>query len=166
MSKFLHYVEGDATYPQHHMGLGGRKIIAHGCNNISVWGGGFVLCVSERWPKAKQRYHEFCRLESPVELLGQVNFVEVEDQQLWIANMITQRGLISRTNPVPVDYSAIEKCLNQVALVAKNRDATVHMPRIGCGLGGGDWGEVEPLILKQLCDQGVHVYVYDLNPRY
>jgi hypothetical protein len=36
------------------------------------------------------------------------------------------------------------------------------MPRIGCGLAGGRWEEVEPLVIAQLTDYGVPVRVYDL----
>jgi hypothetical protein len=35
------------------------------------------------------------------------------------------------------------------------------MPRIGCGLAGGDWSRIEPLIEEQLCARGVQVTVYD-----
>jgi hypothetical protein len=35
------------------------------------------------------------------------------------------------------------------------------MPRIGCGLAGGRWERVEPLVRRALVAQGVHVTVYD-----
>lgn len=41
---------------------------------------------------------------------------------------------------------------------AKRLNASVHMPRIGCGLGGGTWEEVEPIIVRTLTDTQVHVY--------
>jgi hypothetical protein len=37
----------------------------------------------------------------------------------------------------------------------------VHAPRIGCGLGGGKWDQVEPLIQKMLGEVAVYVYDYD-----
>jgi hypothetical protein len=42
--------------------------------------------------------------------------------------------------------------------------ATVHMPRIGCGLAGGTWDRIEPLIQNRLIAAGVHVTPYDLAP--
>jgi hypothetical protein len=40
---------------------------------------------------------------------------------------------------------------------------SIHMPRIGCGLGGGDWSVVEEAILATLVDiYGLSVTVYDL----
>lgn len=37
------------------------------------------------------------------------------------------------------------------------------MPRIGCGLAGGQWEEIEPLIVSQLIEKGVAVTVYDFK---
>jgi hypothetical protein len=39
--------------------------------------------------------------------------------------------------------------------------ATVHMPRIGCGLAGGRWERIEPLIIASLCDRDIVATVYD-----
>ncbi len=39
--------------------------------------------------------------------------------------------------------------------------ASVHMPRIGCGLAGGRWPRVEPLIVERLVRRGIEVTVYD-----
>jgi len=41
--------------------------------------------------------------------------------------------------------------------------ASVHMPRIGCGLAGGRWDRIEPLIDTALCQRGVPVTVYDFD---
>lgn len=35
------------------------------------------------------------------------------------------------------------------------------MPRIGCGLAGGKWSRIEPLIANTLCARDVEVTVYD-----
>lgn len=37
------------------------------------------------------------------------------------------------------------------------------MPRIGCGLAGGTWDRIEPLIAHRLVEQGIPVTVYDLE---
>lgn len=48
-----------------------------------------------------------------------------------------------------------------MATKAAELDASVHMPRIGCGLAGGNWSRVEPLIMRRLAERGVAVTVYD-----
>jgi hypothetical protein len=36
------------------------------------------------------------------------------------------------------------------------------MPRIGCGLAGGNWDQIEPLLEEHLALAGFDVPVYDL----
>jgi hypothetical protein len=44
---------------------------------------------------------------------------------------------------------------------AKELSASVHIPRISCGLAGGTWDKIEPLIKTGLSDKHVDVTVYD-----
>ena len=37
---------------------------------------------------------------------------------------------------------------------------TVHMPKIGCGLAGGDWNRVENIIKNTFINSNIEVYVY------
>jgi O-acetyl-ADP-ribose deacetylase (regulator of RNase III) len=48
-----------------------------------------------------------------------------------------------------------------VAARAKKAGASIHMPRIGCGLGGGTWDMIEPILLETC--EGLEVTVYDLK---
>ena len=48
----------------------------------------------------------------------------------------------------PISYDAVEDGLNKVALKAKELNATVHMPRIGCGLAGGEWKIIKEIIFE------------------
>jgi O-acetyl-ADP-ribose deacetylase (regulator of RNase III) len=51
--------------------------------------------------------------------------------------------------------------LQKVAAKAKELQTSVHMPRIGCGLAGGEWSKVEPIIRETLSKAGIEVTVYD-----
>ncbi|MGW7597179.1 Appr-1-p processing protein [Streptomyces antimycoticus] len=93
--------------------------------------------------------------------LGAVRLVPV-NENLWVANMIGQHGIRRAGGRPPIRYEAIEEALGRLAEYTVNLKASVHMPRIGAGLAGGDWSRIEPLIEKQLCEQGVDVTVYDL----
>jgi O-acetyl-ADP-ribose deacetylase (regulator of RNase III) len=161
------YVTGDATRP-----IGdGPKIIAHVCNDEGKWGAGFVLAVSLRWPQAKRRYldwHSRCGWEGRPLPLGEAQFVAVDHDDAgnpqWVANVIGQRGIEtggrSRNDP-PIRYEALRDGLDKVAEFARDTDASVHMPRIGCGLAGGTWKMVGPIVERTLCERGVRVVVYD-----
>ena len=62
---------------------------------------------------------------------------------------------------VPVRYEAIDTALSRLAERATELGVSVHMPRIGCGLAGGKWSRVEPLVSERLVKRGVAVTVYD-----
>jgi hypothetical protein len=64
---------------------------------------------------------------------------------------------------VPIRYEAVETSLIKVAIEAKKIKASIHMPRIGCGLAGGRWKEIELIIQKVLLSQNLDVYVYDFE---
>ena len=75
--------------------------------------------------------------------------------------MVGQRGMRTGSKGVPVRYEAIDTALGTVADRAVELGASVHMPRIGCGLAGGKWSRVEPIIEGRLTGEGVPVTVYD-----
>lgn len=60
-------------------------------------------------------------------------------------------------------YEAIDAALGAVADRAAALDASVHMPRIGCGPAGGKWSRIEPLIEKRLTGRDLPVTVYDFG---
>src|SRR5437899_2936801 len=64
---------------------------------------------------------------------------------------------------LPRSDEAVAECLQKVAAKATELRVSIHMPRIGCGLAGGDWSRIEPLINEYLCDQGLSVTVYDFE---
>ncbi|WP_030855846.1 macro domain-containing protein [Streptomyces sp. NRRL S-37] len=151
------YVRGDATVPS----VKGVKVIAHVCNDIGGWGKGFVLAVSRRWPEPEAAYRAWHRDRAANDFaLGAVQLVQVE-RYVWVANMIGQRGTRTGSKGVPVRYEAIDTALARLADRATELDASVHMPRIGCGLAGGTWSRIEPLITERLVRRGIPVTVYD-----
>jgi O-acetyl-ADP-ribose deacetylase (regulator of RNase III) len=149
------FIKGDATLPQ----AEGPKIIAHVCNDLGVWGKGFVMAISARWQEPEQAYRQWCR-DGTDFTLGSVQLIQVESS-IWVANMVAQHGIRRAGGVPPIRYQAVEACLAKVGEHAGNLVASVHMPRIGCGLAGGTWEQIEPLILKTLCKAGVSVTVYD-----
>ena len=155
----IQYIKGDATNP-----IGdGNKIIIHCCNDCGKWGAGFVLALSKRWKDPEVQYRKWSRgyIFNPPYLLGEVQFVNVETDTV-VANMIGQHGVGSVNGSAPIRYPAIAKCLEKVAEVVKKYNCSIHAPRFGAGLAGGDWKIIEALIVKILCDRGIQVTIYDL----
>lgn len=153
----IKYIKGDATRPA----VSGNKIIVHVCNDIGGWGRGFVMALSARWKGPEQEYRNWFASKENF-ALGQVQLVQVEPD-IWVANMIGQRDTRAGADGTPpVRYEAIAGCLQKVAAFAKENNASVHMPRIGCGLAGGTWDKMEPVIAGQLSKNDIEVTVYDL----
>ncbi|OKJ05620.1 macro domain-containing protein [Kitasatospora sp. CB01950] len=158
MEQTITYLRGDATAPQGK----GVRIVAHVCNDLGGWGKGFVLALSRRWPEPEASYRRWHRERAGNDFgLGAVQLVQVEPY-LWVANMVGQRGMkTGRSTGVPVRYEAIDTALATLEGHARRLGASVHMPRIGCGLAGGRWERIEPLVTARLADQGIPVTVYD-----
>jgi O-acetyl-ADP-ribose deacetylase (regulator of RNase III) len=153
----LKYVIGDATTP---IGTG-KKLICHISNDIGGWGAGFVLALSKRWKEPEMAYRS---MKKELRVSGYVQFVEVEDD-IMVANMIAQHDvmpkLIDGVLTQPIRYYALNTCLEKVNAFALEHGITLHMPRIGAGLSGGDWEEIEQIIKNTM---SVNVVVYDLKP--
>jgi len=155
------YVIGDAT----NLKPNGIIIIAHVCNDIGVFSAGFALAIANRHPRSKTAYEDWHNCRSPYTnfpfCLGEVQLVRVVNE-IYVANMIGQHGIRMKDvlEKPPIRYEAVEKCLTTVATLTRSLQASIHMPRIGCGLAGSKWEIMEPIISKAL--DGLSVYVYDL----
>jgi len=154
----IKYIKGDASDPQ----AKGKKIIAHVCNDQGGWGAGFVLAISKRWKEPEQDYREWVaykKRDGNNPNLGNIRVVQTSRHDISVANMIAQKGF----GGVAIKYDKLRECLRKLCEVAQEQGASVHMPRIGCGLAGGSWNKVEPIIEEELCNKGVEVTVYDFG---
>lgn len=158
----IRYLVGDATRPD----VMGLKIIAHCCNNAGLWGAGFVMALSRRW---KAPFAVFDKAHSEKrDLLGSFQLAPVETD-IIVCNIIGQHGTSwdDMGNP-PVRYEALRKGFHDLAEQIRSLikpTPSVHMPRLGCGLAGGQWHIVEKIIQEELSARDIAVFVYDLPPR-
>jgi len=155
---WLRYVRGDASEPR----TEGPGIIAHIVSDRArSWGGhGFVRDLISRYPDAREDYAAWASTPGNLKR-GAVHLAEV-DNDLWIASLVAQAG---HGEPAPrprVRLGALCQALAALAEFARERDASIHMPPIGTGQGGGRWPEIRDLILAELADQHVPTTVYVL----
>jgi O-acetyl-ADP-ribose deacetylase (regulator of RNase III) len=154
----IRFVDGDATSPSG----ASPQIIVHVCNDRGKWGKGFVLAISRRWREPERAYKAGFETATPL-ALGDVQFVPVTPA-IVVANLIGQHGIANRTSKTPpIRYDAIRRGLAKVGQQALASGASVHMPRIGCGLAGGQWDRIEPIILETLSAADIDVTVYDFG---
>ena len=156
MTNHISYIKGDATNPL----SDGNKVIVHVCNDMGKWGKGFVMAISKKWKQPELEYRQWYKMNNDF-LLGNVQFINVEND-IWVANLIGQHKINKDEsgNP-PIRYNAILSGLEKISLYAIENKASVHMPRIGCGLAGGTWDKIEPLVITALTEKNISVTVYD-----
>lgn len=120
-------------------------VIAHGVNCQGVMGGGVALAIKQKYPRAFEKYRSKClectQFGDPsAKLLGDVQFVRVTEKGVVVANCFTQDFYGPRQRQV--NYEAVAECFHALDAVTTE----VNIPKIGAGLGGGDWKVIEAII--------------------
>jgi hypothetical protein len=149
----INYVTGDLFK----LAPGDKPIvIPHICNDLGKWGSGFVVPLGQEFPRAKAEYLRWAEEQFDHERnipfeRGQVQIVRVA-QQVFVANMVAQKGLISPDNPHPIVYSALYNCMvklfHQLIEPWKGDPMSICAPKFGSLRAGGDWGVIEKLIVN------------------
>jgi O-acetyl-ADP-ribose deacetylase (regulator of RNase III) len=137
-------------------------VIAHGVNCQSKFGSGVAKTMLEKYPVVKENYHGLCEHYKLLNfgtglLLGMVQPVKVSDK-LTILNCFTQ-DKYGYDGKQYIDYDAIEQCMNEIKRKYLDKGKIVAMPKIGSGLGGGDWTKIEEIINKVTGDSEILIYV-------
>jgi O-acetyl-ADP-ribose deacetylase (regulator of RNase III) len=149
----LHYFIGDATDP-----IVKPALICQVNNDIGGWGSGFVISLSNKNKNPEEAYHRWYKENKNTFVLGAIQIVPFTEN-VWVANMIAQHGIRWKGKIPPIRYDALEKCLNSAYKYAKDNGCTLHAPRLGAVLSGGDWFTIENIIKKIMT---VDTYVYTL----
>lgn len=113
------------------------------------------------WEEPEKAYRKWYKDKNDFKL-GEVQLIPVTDY-ISICNMIGQKGTKTGSKGAPIRYEAVESCLEKLSEIAKEQQASIHMPRIGCGLAGGKWEIIEPIIRKTLIANDIEVYIYDFD---
>ncbi len=148
----IYYHKGCAIEYAKELALKNPVILMHGCNNIGAWGSGFVLAINKHWLSPRNRFLERSKIGFN---LGEVDYVKVQSN-LWVANCVTQNNCGVDHLPgtsietCPFKYDALVSCclkVNNAIKATKNPEVwSVVMPKIGAGLGGGNWTAISRLI--------------------
>lgn len=157
----INYITGDASFPEKTC-PNGIKIIVHIVNDIGKWGAGFVLALSKRWSNLKNDYQTHYRAYS----LGDIYVSKTSDNDIYVVDLFGQHGIRTTFNPTVIRYGAVEQGLKKLRYrleKASLKDVSIHMPKIGSGLAGGNWQIIENIINKVFDGSNIPIYVYDFK---
>lgn len=145
-------------------------VIVHGVNCQGVMGSGVAKAIREKWPVVYEEYRNawneaFIYLDNNQNssfgdfLLGRIQFVGVGDGK-HVVNAFTQE-YYSHDGKKYVSYDAIDQCMSNLRIKLELdywAIPTVSMPKIGAGLGGGNWEVIEAIINHRLHDVAVTIW--------
>jgi O-acetyl-ADP-ribose deacetylase (regulator of RNase III) len=156
----IKFVHGDVLDPR----ASGVRVVCQLVNDQArTWGGGVAKNTAKKYPDAQRDFSSWIVSVPRSERLGKVHFFNA-DKSTIIASLVSQQGYGASLFP-RIRYSALDRCFEQVSEMARDRSATVHLPRIGTGQSGGSWATVEEILRDTLVAERVPITVYDLPPR-
>ena len=150
--------------------------IVHGCNAQGVMGSGVAKALRIKWPEIFPPYAELCNKyrNDLYVLLGTSTIYTDLLTSTNVINGITQ-VFYGKDGKKYANKEAIRSILIQSAMVALEQTSEsgsmgiVHMPKIGCGLGGLSWKhDVYPVLsevddnISHKSERPVHFIVCDI----
>ncbi len=116
--------------------------IVHGCNCMCVMGAGIAKQIKQRFPEAYETDREGGPSENKLGLYTET-FIRRHDSSFWIVNAYTQLRPGSQASE-----HAIRRVFQD--LRQRYQGKRIGYPRIGTGLGGGDWNSISKIIDVEL----------------
>lgn len=145
-----------------------EPFIIHGCNAQGVMGSGVAKAIRDKHPKAYDAYREVYKEQGDLLLMGQVvwQWIVLPESSWYtrvIGNAVTQE-FFGRDGKRYVDYDAVRTAFQEIyryldeMVEDLGEGPYVAIPRIGAGLGGGDWDTIAETIEEEMGDYDVVVY--------
>lgn len=140
------------------------NIFAHGCNCKGVMGAGVAREVSKNIPDLRNAYFTDTRGHE----LGKFSYAvlgPVSDKRVGF-NLYTQQEYGRVPGYRYVSYPAISSCFHEMitflrVLGIQPEESDIGIPKIGAGLGGGEWGKIEQII-SYFVPSVRNIFVYEL----
>lgn len=151
-------------------------VITHGCNIYNTMGAGITVPMKKTFNcnnfpmelKGKGDYNKLGNIDFQKFWISEKDLSVYNDETtltsigkrcLYVVNSYTQAEYKSPAkNEVLLDYDALTLCLRKINKIFKGKH--IGLPKIGCGLAGGNWRVVKKIILRELKDCKVTVVVY------
>ena len=125
------------------------NVIAHGANCFNTMGAGIAKSIKEYFPKAYRadvvKYHTTTDNTKQLGKYSKADYKNFNNTiiELTVLNLYTQ---YEPGRNFHLDYLklSLTKALEDGVISSKSR---IGLPKIGCGIGGGNWEEVEEFLI-------------------
>jgi len=114
-------------------------------NCVGVMGGGLAKIFATKFPLMELDYISYCQEGLLTPGIMHSYYSNIGSQQ-WIINFPTKDDW---RNPSQLEYVEVGM-QDLVSFVARHGIESIAIPALGCGLGGLDWDDVKPVILKYI----------------
>lgn len=133
---------------------GKLDVMVHGCNCFHVMGAGIAKQIASKYPAALIADME--TVKGSIDKLG--GFSESYEGVGLIINAYTQHRYGRGRQ---IDYRAIRQCFRAVKKQYGNSNNKFGIPKIGAGLGGGDWERIKTIIEEEMKDEDITLYIFN-----
>lgn len=148
----IHEVSGDILLTQ-------AKAVAHGVAPNDHFESGLALALRDRWPAMAKDFRHYAHQTHP------------KPGELWIwsgvggvriLNLLTQEGEQEHgAQSGRATLANVNHCLRRLRHeLEKGEIKSLALPKLATGLGGLPWTGVHPLIVQQLGDLPIPIYLY------
>lgn len=121
-------------------------------NCVGVMGKGLAKQAAEKWPWMEAEYKRRCKARLILEG-GDVSWVY--DGKQMVCLFATKKHW-----KAPSEIAWIASGLARLRDVATS-ETVMNLPKLGCGLGGLDWADVKPLMVKYLSGAPGEFNIYE-----
>jgi O-acetyl-ADP-ribose deacetylase (regulator of RNase III) len=131
------------------------QTVVNTVNTVGVMGKGIAAAFKLRYPEMFRAYKKLCE-EKQLDI-GKLWLWKATDQ--WILSFPTKKHW---RNPSRLTYidAGLQKFVSQYE---QRGIREVAFPRLGCGNGGLDWEDVQPLMESYLSPLPIPVYIHDFE---
>lgn len=149
-------VEGDILLSQ-------AEAIAHGIAPSDHFTHGLAMALRERFPAMAKDFRHYCQQNHPKP--GEVwlwGGADRESGSIRIVNLLTQQPAADASGtPGKATFPNVNHALKNLAeLIVEEGIGSIALPRLATGVGGLDWVDVRPLVVKHLSGLGIPVVIY------
>jgi len=133
------------------------NIIAHGCNCFCRMKRGIAPQIAKEFDSAEVADNQ--TETGDFNKLG--NYSYSYQKGIYIINCYSQFRWDSTTRPL--DYEALTLCLRKINMQFPGKH--IGLPKIGCGLAGGNWDVVKKIIQQELKNMNITIVIYKNNKK-